>query len=93
MLRRRLLDGTRGEFSVPDGDPLAVGDGLAPRLVTVAVAAKLLGISRSTLYELIAAGEVEVVHIRRSARVAVADIDAYVDRLRAAGGAGVARSS
>ena len=57
-----------------------------PRLLTVFVAARLLGVGRSTAYELIAAGELEVVHIGRSARVPVAAVDAYVERLRARAG-------
>jgi len=56
--------------------------GLAPRLVTVAAAASLLGVGRSTAYELIADGELRVVHIRRSARVPVEEIDAFVARLQ-----------
>jgi excisionase family DNA binding protein len=62
-----------------------------PRLLTVAAAARLLGVGRSTAYELIAARELEVVHIGRSARVPVAAIDAYIERLRAR--AGVTASS
>lgn len=57
-----------------------------PRLLTIATAARLLGVGRSTAYELIAAGELEVVHIGRSARVPVAAIDAYIERLRARAG-------
>lgn len=56
--------------------------GLEPRLLTVSDAARLLGIGRTTAYELIAAGELEVVHIGRSARVPTAEVDAFVERLR-----------
>jgi len=55
---------------------------LVPRLVTIVVAAQLLGVGRSTLHELIAPGEVHIVHIGRSARIPTQDIDAYVERLR-----------
>ena len=48
-------------------------------------AAQVLGIGRSTLYELIAAGEIEVVHIGCSARVPVVILQAFVDRRRAVG--------
>ena len=54
-----------------------------PLLLPIVGAARLLGIGRSTVYELIASGELEVVHIGRSARVPVAAIEAYVERLRA----------
>jgi excisionase family DNA binding protein len=57
---------------------------LPPTLVSVVDAAAALGIGRSKMYELIAAGEIEVVHIGRSVRVPVEEIDEFVDRLRAA---------
>ena len=57
--------------------------GVAPLLLGVRDAAHVLGIGRSTLYELIAAGEIEVVHIGRSARVPVVALQAFVDRRRA----------
>jgi excisionase family DNA binding protein len=42
-----------------------------------------LGIGRSKLYEVIAAGQLEVVKIGRCARIPAAALDDYVDRLRA----------
>ena len=57
--------------------------GVAPLLLGVRDAAQVLGIGRSTLYELIAADEIEVVHIGRSARVPVVALQAFVDRRRA----------
>lgn len=51
-------------------------------LLSVADVARALGLGRSKTYELIAAGELEVVHIGRSARVPVGSVEAYVDRLR-----------
>lgn len=51
-----------------------------PLLLTVRDAAGLLSIGRSTLYELIAAGEIEVVHIGRSVRVPTVELVAFVDR-------------
>ena len=59
--------------------------GVAPLLLGVRDAAQVLGIGRSTLYELIAAGGIEVVHIGRSARVPVVALQAFVDRRRAVG--------
>jgi excisionase family DNA binding protein len=53
-------------------------------LVRVEEAGDLLGIGRSTVYELIARGEIETVHIGRSCRVPVAALDEYVGRLREA---------
>jgi len=57
---------------------------VAPLLLGVRDAAQVLGIGRSTLYELIAVGEIEVVHIGRSARVPVVALQAFVDRRRTA---------
>lgn len=51
-------------------------------LLTVPQAAALLSIGRTMAYELIATGELEVVHIGRAARVPVAAIEDYVTRLR-----------
>lgn len=53
-----------------------------PRLVSVPEAARLLGIGRTTAYELLAAGQLEVVHIGRAARVPVDAIDEFVENLR-----------
>ena len=50
-------------------------------LVNVREAAALLGVGRTTAYELIARGELEVVHIGRSTRVPVTSIEEYVERL------------
>ncbi len=57
---------------------------VAPRLVTILRAAELLGVGRTTGYELVASGELEVVHIGRSARIPIESIDAYVMRIREA---------
>jgi excisionase family DNA binding protein len=40
-----------------------------PALVTVKDAGRILSVSRSTVYQLISSGRLEVVHIRRSVRV------------------------
>lgn len=52
------------------------------RLVTITTAADWLGLSRSKLYELLAAGELPTVRIGRSRRIAVTDLEAFVDRRR-----------
>jgi excisionase family DNA binding protein len=57
---------------------------VTPLLLGVREAARMLGIGRSTLYELIAAGEIETVHIGRAARVPVAALHAFVERRRTA---------
>jgi excisionase family DNA binding protein len=53
-------------------------------LLKVEEAAELLGVGRSTAYELIAAGRLETVHIGRCCRVPRAAIEDFVDALRRA---------
>ena len=52
-------------------------------LLTINEAAARLRVGRSTAYELIASGQLEVVHIGRSARVPADAIDQFVQNLRA----------
>ena len=54
-------------------------------LLTIVEAARVLSIGRTTMYELVAAGEIDVVHIGRSARVPVAALDSFVERRRREG--------
>ncbi len=53
-----------------------------PLLLTIPQAARVLAVGRTTLYELIAAGALETVHIGRSVRVPVAAIRSFVDQQR-----------
>jgi excisionase family DNA binding protein len=52
-----------------------------PLLLTVVEAAAMLGVGRTTAYELIAGGKLQVVHIGRSARVPLVAVHRYVDGL------------
>ena len=52
------------------------------RLLTVAEAARRLGIGRSHAYIYVLRGELESVKLGRSRRVPVEAIDAFVERLR-----------
>jgi excisionase family DNA binding protein len=52
-------------------------------LLSIQEAGRALGIRRSKMYELIAAGELETVHIGRAVRVPVDAIQDFVRRLRA----------
>jgi excisionase family DNA binding protein len=49
-------------------------------LLTIVEAARVLSIGRTTMYELVAAGEIDVVHIGRAVRVPVAELDVFVAR-------------
>lgn len=85
------LDRTRREMLVggqaPDADTARrrighrPGEGLV-LLLSIEEAARALRLGRSKTYELIAAGELEVVHIGRCARVPLDAAEAYVERLR-----------
>ena len=44
----------------------------------------MLSIGRTAMYELVGAGEIDIVHIGCSARVPVAALEEYVDRRRRA---------
>lgn len=52
-------------------------------LVTVVEAARMLGLGRSLTYSLIARGDLPSVKISGARRVAVADIESFIARLRA----------
>ena len=54
-------------------------------LLTMSEAARVLSVGRTTMYELVGAGEIEVVHIGRSARVPVGALEEFVERRRAGG--------
>jgi len=49
-------------------------------LLTMVEAARELSVGRTTMYELVGSGEIDVVHIGRAVRVPVAELDAFVAR-------------
>ena len=65
-----------------DHETLTKVSGSERLLLTIPEAAARLGIGRSTVYELTAAGELEVVHIGRCARIPAAALDDFVRRIR-----------
>ncbi len=62
-----------------DADTVRTID-VVPLLVPIEEAARVLAVGRSTLYELIAAGELETVHIGRCRRVPVESLRKFVAR-------------
>jgi excisionase family DNA binding protein len=54
------------------------------RLLTVTQACDYLSLSRTTLYQLIAGGELATLKIRGARRVDVAELDRYIDRVAVA---------
>lgn len=57
---------------------------IQPLLLTVIDAGRMLAVGRTTAYELIARGDLPVVHIGRACRIPVAAVQDYVEQLRAA---------
>jgi len=55
---------------------------VAPLLLTVPEAARVLAIGRTTLYELISSGAIETVHIGRAIRIPVESARAFVENRR-----------
>ena len=90
LLRRSGLeavidDGDVTIWAPPPTDPPPgerTAEAADPLLVDIPAAAVRLGVSRSTLYRLIEAGQLDVVHVGRSVRVPTAALDELVDRLR-----------
>lgn len=58
------------------------------QLVTVTEAADALGLSRSKVYELLAGGELPSVRIGRTRRIALTDLEQFVERHRVPAAAG-----
>jgi len=56
-----------------------------PLLLTIAQVATALGVDRSTVYELIARGQLEIVHLGRAARIPSSAVSELVRGLREAG--------
>ena len=54
----------------------------APITVRVPEAARMLGISRSRIYELITSGDIEALKLGRATLVPIATLQALIDRLR-----------
>lgn len=71
-----------GPVAVRVPAPLPAGDGPERLLLTVVQAAGVLGVGRTTAYQLIRAGELEVVHVGRSARVPADSLPGLIGRLR-----------
>ena len=83
-VRLRLADLVHGRTETSaDTAPQARRPGEYPRLLlTIPEAARALGLGRSTLYELIAAERLEVVHIGRATRIPVDALDSFLAELR-----------
>ena len=62
-------------------DPMGTGAPDGKIFLTVVEAARLLGIGRTTVFALIKTGELRSVHIGRSRRIPMAEINAFANRL------------
>lgn len=56
---------------------------MTTQLLTINRAAEKLSVSRSSLYKLVARGDLRIIKIGKAARIADADIDAFIARMRA----------
>ena len=74
-VRREVME----PVAVPDAAVEVVQRG--PLLLTFAQVSEALGVGRSMVYEMIARGELEVVHLGRAARVPAKAVEAMVGRL------------
>ena len=57
--------------------------GPAPLTVRVVVAAEMLGIGRTKIYEMIAEHEIEVIKLGSATLIVVASLEAFIERQRA----------
>ena len=79
--RRVASSATEAHDSQPDWS--APHDGHGQRLLlTVSEAAQQLGIGRSLLYELLADGQVESIHVGRLRRIPIDALADFIDRQR-----------
>jgi len=77
------LGATAAEVHNRHGDWSAAHEIHAQRLLlTVSEAAQQLGIGRSLLYELLADGQVESIHVGRLRRIPIDALDDFIDRQR-----------
>ena len=58
-------------------------NGPAPLTVRVVVAAEMLGIGRTKIYEMIAGDEIEVIKLGSATLIVVASLEAFIERQRA----------
>ena len=63
-------------------NPKAQVAGPRPRLLRIGEAAQFLGVSRTTMYRLMHSVQLKTVRIGRSVRVALEDLEAFVERQR-----------
>ena len=83
--RRTARPRSTGEASsIPAGNERPLGGSSSRQLlVTVDGAASMLNVGRSTLYQLIDHGDLRPVHIGRSVRFRVSDLELFVEHLGA----------
>ncbi|MCU1428669.1 MAG: DNA-binding protein [Actinomycetia bacterium] len=85
MRGARLLDAGRGVASSLDHALFVIVEhqvAVEPLLLSIVDAARVFGVGRTKLYELIAAGDVDIVRIGRAVRVPLAALHEFVDGCR-----------
>jgi len=83
LVRELANRATRGQDGSPLSDLWQVrqSSGMSSKLVSYADAAKVLGVSPTTVKRLVRSGDLTPVHLLGSARLRVCDIDEYIERL------------
>ena len=83
VLRREPRPSARDRSSQSERPNYASAQRIAPRplLVSIEDCAHLLGLSRSVVYTLIRSGALRPVHVGRSVRLRVLDLESFVERL------------
>jgi len=76
---------TTNDYERPSGVGSRTQRDIVPILLTITEAATALAIGRTTVYELIAAGDLDVVHIGRSSRIPIDAIHEFVAAKRTSG--------
>jgi excisionase family DNA binding protein len=56
---------------------------MQPLLVSIDEGARIVGLGRTMLYQLIAKNQIKSVKIGRARRIVLTDLEAYIERLRA----------
>ena len=73
------MDEQHGDIGV-NASGAGTTTGVVPLLLTIPQAAYVLAVGRTTVYELIGAGDLEAVHIGRSVRIPIDALQSFVNR-------------
>lgn len=90
VLRMSSQDNAHAHDRRHDPNPVPLSQRLLLRPEEVAA---ILGLGRSTIYELLRAGELSAVHIGRATRIPARDLDRWIEQHSSGSGSGSAHSA